>query len=259
MAHAPDDVFSDWDWQDPDSLAERMDEFSARIARCEKLETVAVRPPRTRAELAGHGVTGIEFAAFRTAHPQGLASDLGELSSPEIVAEIGQLYRVDGAGLFTRLDIGEPLPFEDRSVDWVYAEHLIEHVPLPVAIRWLAEIRRILAPGGVVRLTTPDLSKYVEGYREGDKFFATHRRRLSVMRVGPPMPDRRAFMLNQIFYLYGHRWIYDLDELRYVLSEAGFDQASVVECAYHEGSRPDVAILDTSFRRDETMYAEASV
>jgi hypothetical protein len=79
-----------------------------------------------------------------------------------------------------------------------------------------------------------------------------------MMRVGPPMPERRAFMMNQIFYLYGHRWIYDLEEIRYALTEAGFAPDAVVERSYREGARPDVADLDTPFRRDETLYTEAT-
>jgi predicted SAM-dependent methyltransferase len=140
-------------------------------------------------------------------------------------------------------------------VEWVYAEHLIEHVPPPVAIRWLTGVRRILTPGGLLRITTPDLGKYARGYVSDDRFFAKHRRRLAAMRVGPPMPERRAFMFNQIFYHYGHRWLYDLAELHYVLGRAGFT-GPVRECEYSAGSRPDVAALDTVLRQDETIYVE---
>jgi hypothetical protein len=78
------------------------------------------------------------------------------------------------------------------------------------------------------------------------------------MGVGPPMPERKAFMFNQLFYLYGHRWIYDRDELRHVLSRAGFDQAAFRVCDFRQGERPDVAELDTTFRRDETIYVEVT-
>ncbi|HEY3869849.1 MAG TPA: methyltransferase domain-containing protein [Actinocrinis sp.] len=257
---AADEPFAgwDWDWEDPDGLAPRMDEFSASLARCDKLEQVAAAVPRTRARLAELGVTGIEFAAFKTAHPSGLGTDLAGLSSEDAATGPGPVYRVDGQSLFTQLDITEPLPLDDGCVDWVYAEHLIEHVPLPAAIGWLAEVRRVLAPAGLVRITTPDLARYIEGYHEDSAFYAKHRRRLKVMRVGPPMPDRRAFMFNQIFYLYGHRWIYDLDELRHALVAAGFAAESVRECAFRQGSRADVAELDTTFRSDETIYVEAN-
>jgi predicted SAM-dependent methyltransferase len=254
--------FSGWDWEDTADLAVRLDAFSAGIARCESLEALDGPVPRGRGGLRALGVDGIEFAAFRTAHPSGLGTDLAPLRTDTEQTKPGRVYRVDGAGLFTQLDIGEPLPFEDGAVDWVYAEHLIEHVPLPVAIGWLAEVRRVLAPGGLLRITTPDLAVYVEGYQAagdgGGGFFAKHRRRLKMMRVGPPMPDRRAFMFNQIFYLYGHRWIYDADELRYAVSAAGFDPGALEVRAFREGARQDIADLDTTFRSDETIYAEVT-
>ena len=259
MPNESDEAFPGWDWLNPEAAGERLEEFSADIARCAKLETVAPAVPRERAQLAELGVTGIEFAAFRTIHPTGLASDLAPLNSPEASAELGPLYRVDGESLFTRLDIGAALPFADASVDWVYAEHLLEHVTPRVAVGWLTEVRRILSPGGLLRLSTPDLAKYVEGYQDGQAFYAKHRRRLSLMRVGPPMPERKAFMFNQIFYLYGHSWIYDLAEVGFVLEQAGFAAQDVQARAYQQGARPDVAALDTAFRRDESLYVEVSV
>ena len=55
--------------------------------------------------------------------------------------------------------------------------HSAEFFPLKLLARvsWY-EVRRILAPGGVLRITTPDLHKYVEGYVGEDGFFAKHRR-----------------------------------------------------------------------------------
>jgi predicted SAM-dependent methyltransferase len=260
---APEAEFHGWNWEDPGSLAAVLDEFSEGLARCDSLKIVDESVPRGREQLAALGITGVEFASFRTQHPSGLGTDIAPLRTEHETTEPGRIYRVDDQSLFTQLDIGQPLPFDDGSVDWVYAEHLIEHVPLPVAIAWLTEVRRILASGGVLRITTPDLAKYVEGYRAAQEgsggFFSKHRRRLRMMRVGPAMPERKAFMFNQIFYLYGHRWIYDLDELRYVVSEAGFAPDSLQVRAFREGSRPDVAELDTTFRSDETIYVEVTV
>jgi predicted SAM-dependent methyltransferase len=260
------DAFPDWDWQDPGRLEGIIDRFTAELAQAGQLEQVAAELPRTRAGLAELGVTGIEFAAFATKHPQGLGTDLVAVRGPQdsdgrrMVTKPGPVYRVDGRSPFTQLDITEPLPFEDGCVDWVYAEHLIEHVPLVDAINWLAEVRRILAPGGLLRITTPDLRAYAAGYlAENEKFFTRHRRILSVMRVGPPMPARRAYMVNQIFYLYGHRWIYDHDELRYALTQAGYDPERITVRKFREGHRQDVADLDNTFRNDESIYAEAMI
>lgn len=272
--------FDEWDWHDPDALDAKFESFTANIATFDTLELVAPTPPIDRATLRAAGITGIEFAAFKTQHPEGLATDLVSVrarkqgsadaqsagapldaaadSEAPFVTHRGPMYRVDAESLFTELDIAEPLPFDDDSLDWVYAEHLIEHVPLPIAVGWLKEVRRVLAPGGLLRLTTPDLAVYVEGYGGGG-FFAKHRRRLAMVRVGPPMPARRAFMINQIFYHFGHRWIYDADELRFVLGEAGFDAERIAVCGFRTGARPDVADLDTSMRSDESIYIEAVV
>ncbi|MBC3841534.1 class I SAM-dependent methyltransferase [Streptacidiphilus sp. 4-A2] len=145
--------FPGWDWDDPDGLARHLDTFSARVAVCEKLEPLGT-PPHNRADFEALGLTGLEFAAFKTAHPQGLGTDFTPLRGPGQATEPGTLYQVDGERCFTQLDISEPLPFADASVDWVYAEHLIEHVTMPVAVGWLTEARRVLRPGGVLRLTT---------------------------------------------------------------------------------------------------------
>lgn len=249
---------SEWDWGRPEELSERMDSFLVEGATCEKLEEIG-RAPFTTALLRELGVTGVEFAAWKSRHPAALASDVVPLRSPEAVAAPGRIYRVDGEALFAALDIGEPLPFADGSVDWVYAEHLIEHVSLSAGIGWLAEVRRILAPGGVLRLTTPDLAAYVDGYRTGSQFFARHRGRMRAAGLGPPMPARRAFMFNQLFYLYGHRWLYDMDELAHALAAAGFDPASIERRSFRDGARADVADLDRVLRNDESLYAEAVV
>ncbi|MED7953833.1 MULTISPECIES: methyltransferase domain-containing protein [unclassified Streptomyces] len=250
-------AFPGWDWDDPDGLEDQLDRFSADVATCRTLEPAAGGLPFDHRDFTDLGLTGIEFAAFRTAHPGGLGTDLTALRSPGTGTEPGTLYRVDGDRWFTQLDISKPLPFADASVDWVYAEHLIEHVTMPVAVGWLREARRVLRPGGVLRITTPDLARYLVGYATDDGFLAKHRRRLTTLGFGPPMPARPAFLVNQIFRHYGHQWIYDLDELRHVLTRAGFEPGQIRPCAYREGARADVADLDTAFRTDETVYVEA--
>lgn len=42
-----------------------------------------------------------------------------------------------------------PLPFEDGSFDAVVGYSVMTHLPWPLQERWLAEIRRVLVPGGV--------------------------------------------------------------------------------------------------------------
>jgi ubiquinone/menaquinone biosynthesis C-methylase UbiE len=46
-----------------------------------------------------------------------------------------------------------PLPFDDNVFEFVWAGEVIEHVA--DTARWLSELRRVLAPGGVLLVTTP--------------------------------------------------------------------------------------------------------
>ncbi len=255
----PEPLPGDWNWEDPDEFSRRRAEADAELVRCRSLEVVAEATPRVTArQLARLGITGIEFGALRTGHPAGLAADSLHLSDGRTHTEAGRIYRVDGARHFSPVDICHPLALDTGCLDWVYAEHLVEHVRLPAAIRWLREVRRALRRGALVRLTTPDLSRYAHCYANGGSFFAEHRRRIDdAVKARRGMPIRPAFMFNQLFYLYGHQWIYDEVELRYALTSAGFDDRQIAVYGFRQGARPDVAQLDKHLRNDETIYIEA--
>lgn len=249
----------DWDWNDPAGTTRRLDEVRSESARCGRLEELSIRPPYTRRQLRDLGVTGIEFAAFKTEHPEGLAADFVPVGSTDGRSTWpGRMFRLDGGHHFIELDVTEEPPFDTACADWVYAEHLLEDVPPDTGISWLQEARRILRPAGLLRLTTPDLCKYVRNYLNGEGFFAEHRERLlGILDPAPPMPDRPDFMINQIFYFYGHRWIYDEDEVKHVLTQAGFDPGGMRVTSFRKGHRHDVAMLDQPERNDETIYVEA--
>jgi SAM-dependent methyltransferase len=51
-------------------------------------------------------------------------------------------------------NVEEPLPFEDSSFDAVVAGELFEHLQFPDAL--VAEIRRVLRPGGVIAGSVPN-------------------------------------------------------------------------------------------------------
>jgi predicted SAM-dependent methyltransferase len=55
------------------------------------------------------------------------------------------------------------LPFAAESVTLIYSEHMLEHLPAHTGARVLREAYRVLAPGGVLRIATPDLETYMCG------------------------------------------------------------------------------------------------
>jgi predicted SAM-dependent methyltransferase len=51
---------------------------------------------------------------------------------------------------------GEHLEFEDDTFDFIYSEHVLEHMFLDEAFDLLQECQRILKPNGVIRIVVPD-------------------------------------------------------------------------------------------------------
>ena len=135
------------------------------------------------------------------------------------------------------------LPFRSQSVQMIYSEHMLEHLlPDQGGANWIRELVRLLVPGGVLRLATPDLGKYVCSYaqpggREG--FLQAHARRFEPQN--PPGLKRHsdangrfdrgseddakrpsdATTVNNIFRNYGHQWVYDFDEVVRLAADAG--------------------------------------
>jgi SAM-dependent methyltransferase len=68
-----------------------------------------------------------------------------------------------GAGVI-RHDLSQGLPFADSSCDVVYHSHVLEHVRRPDALPFLRECRRVLKPGGTIRVAVPDLERICRCY-----------------------------------------------------------------------------------------------
>jgi predicted SAM-dependent methyltransferase len=63
-----------------------------------------------------------------------------------------------------RHDLQSRLPFEEASFAAVYHSHVLEHIPKSQAAAFLRECRRVLAPGGVLRVVVPDLEMIARLY-----------------------------------------------------------------------------------------------
>jgi SAM-dependent methyltransferase len=60
---------------------------------------------------------------------------------------------------FFAVDVTRGLPLPDDSVDVVFHEDFIEHLDQAAAVGFLAEVLRVLEPGGIHRINTPDLER----------------------------------------------------------------------------------------------------
>ncbi len=151
-------------------------------------------------------------------------------------ADFAQYEKDLRVGRFVHHDLTDSIPMPDRSADFIYSSHFLEHLSPGEGQRLLHECLRVLRPGGIVRICVPDLSIAVRFYLEGDRsrflnYFFTE--------------DRGAH--------HRHRYMYDFELLSQALGAAGF--AKVERCSYRSGRVPDLDVLDN--RPDETLFVEA--
>lgn len=105
-------------------------------------------------------------------------------------------------------DVTRGLDFADAEA--VFSEHFLEHLTVDDALRFLLEVHRVLAAGGWVRLTTPNL----------DWVWLTH------YRLEGEAAARRAAALgiNRAFRGWRHQFLWNREMLAEALAACGFEE-----------------------------------
>lgn len=114
------------------------------------------------------------------------------------------------------LTTGLPKHIHNNSVDFIFTQHFLEHITREQAVLLLLDCRRKLKPGGVIRIVVPDLDECVQRY-------VTNQVPNDPGGWGPP---NRCIMINQAFHAWGHKFLYNKEELEIVVREAGFTNIS---------------------------------
>lgn len=124
------------------------------------------------------------------------------------------------------MDGTKPWPFEDGALSYVYADNMIEHVPLAGARVFFAEAYRCLRPNGVIRLVTPDVRAHVELYLAGGD--VVHSPLVSEYRNLGVVLEHPIDVLRTPIGEFGHHagYVYDFPTLDAELQRAGFAPAS---------------------------------
>ena len=65
-----------------------------------------------------------------------------------------------------QLNLLDKLPFPDQQFQVLYSSHFLEHVPIDIVQQLLRDWRRLLKPGGRIRLVVPDFQYLARRYLE---------------------------------------------------------------------------------------------
>ena len=139
------------------------------------------------------------------------------------------------------LDATKPWPVPSDSVSVVWADNMIEHVPLPLGRRILSHAFRALVPGGVIRIATPDVERVALQYLENGELARAgmERNRERGRDLEHPVELLRVVFNESKHYL---GYLYDFSALANELEAAGFQ---VQRCEAGESDHLDLRGVDS--------------
>ncbi len=165
-------------------------------------KTVALAQPAAGEKVldVGCGTGTLAIALREKVGPGGEV--VGIDAAPEMIAVARDKAAKRGAGIDFRVGLIEEIPFPDDSFDLVLSSFMLHHLPEDVKREGLAEIRRVLKPGG--RILVVDLAVH------GDSF------------------------VGHVMALSGHAERGNASELRAIMDGAGFGEVEVLESRFKQ-------------------------
>ena len=156
--------------------------------------------------------------------------------------------RKEAPGVDLTCDILDGLPLDDESIDYVVSVHALPELPLDRLVPALQELRRVLRPGGVLRLALPDLERGFRAYVDGDRDYFL-------------VPDDAARsvggkLVMQLLWFGYTRSLFTADFIEELLRRAGFDE--IVHCEFMKTASHFPEIVELDDRERESLFVEAS-
>lgn len=149
-------------------------------------------------------------------------------------------------------DIRYGLPFSDKSVQYIYASHVLEHIDFcSDAPQLLKDCVRCLEPQGRVRIVVPDARKFIQAYlcEDGRGWPA-----IGIEALPDDMPTSMC-MLNEVFHQGGeHLFGYDYETVVYLLKSSGFTHVIRSDYRCSDFFDPE---LDLACHQYYSLYVEA--
>jgi predicted SAM-dependent methyltransferase len=147
-------------------------------------------------------------------------------------------------------DLRRKWPLRTGSARYIFSEHVVEHFVYPEqTTHLLEECRRILEPGGVLRIIVPDAERYLRAYAHDDQEFI---QQAAGGESVTPMSLVNVMMRENGF----HKYAYDYDELERTLKRVGF--SVVKRSSFGDSPHRELNLdLNDSLRRAVSLYVEA--
>ena len=151
------------------------------------------------------------------------------------------------AHIVINLNSIERIPFEDESVECIYASHIFEHIDIfhsPIVFR---ECFRILKKNGFMRIVLPDVRKSIEQYLNGNAEYKLFKRRIEFLKKRFGYEKITLFEALKCDFIsptgqpdllgcnsLAHQNAWDYESLVCDLCRAGFEESKIKKMAFRK-------------------------
>ncbi|MDQ1455988.1 MAG: hypothetical protein QOH28_1608, partial [Actinomycetota bacterium] len=154
----------------------------------------------------------------------------------------------EGPGVDISCDIRDGLPIESDSLDYIVSVHALPMITYGDLVPVLKELRRMLKPGGVLRLCLPDADKGIHAYLSGDRsYFAVSDEDAATLGG--------KFILHMLWYGYSVS-MFTSEFAHELLRRAGF--GDIRNCRHRETASEHEGITELDNREPESFFVEAT-
>ncbi|HEV8296496.1 MAG TPA: methyltransferase domain-containing protein [Acidimicrobiales bacterium] len=154
----------------------------------------------------------------------------------------------DAPGIEISCDIRHGLPVDDATFDYVVSIHALPMIPYPHLVPVLQELRRVLRPGGVLRLGLPDVDRAIRAYQAADRSYFL-----------VPDDDEASLGGKLIVQLLWYGWsvtLFTEDFALDLLRRAGFRDVRACNYRCTASEHADIVALDN--RERESLFVEGT-
>jgi predicted SAM-dependent methyltransferase len=167
------------------------------------------------------------------------------------------------------LDVSKAFPLPSESFDYVYCEHLIEHLSFIQQMNFLNESYRILKPGGKIRIATPDFDFLVKlagnDKSELESEYLNWNFQTFLKYIPSQLMDTAnldVYVINNYFRDWGHQLIHNKSSFKNLIEYCGFyllgfESVGCSDDPMLAGLEKHGAMITETYNKYETMVAEA--
>ena len=154
------------------------------------------------------------------------------------------------SAMVLHLDATEPFPFGNEEFNYIFSEHMLEHISYSQGLQMLSECYRILKKDGKIRISTPDLAFLIDLYKEEKSDLQKEYIKWATVRpIAFVSCNDVAFVINNFVRAWGHKFIYDEKTLYASLKKSGFTR--VTRCELNESEEEALQNLENEKRMPE--------